>query len=222
MFINNSIMPKWLDIDNAEAVSSKIFKDFKSAYEFVKTDENIELEYIEYERYNGRIAETMAEVFLKRNGLLVQKFGIENTLGNSLSFMKRTMSLEDSEAVDGIKEFMSSPDLLVIKLNVKNEIINSFMMDVKWREFRDEADLVDSLLSGDLNFQAKKYSRYWERSFIFLFAVFKGAKEIKVYIINAKDTAQSPVELKRDVKFTWLNEDEIEILYKEAAKYWIN
>ena len=222
VFINNSIMPKWIDIDNAETVSSKIFKDFKSAYEFVKTDENIELEYIEYERYNGRIAETMAEVFLKRNGLLVQRFGIENTLGNSLSFVKRAISLEDSDAIDSIKEFMSSPDLLVIKLNTKNEIVNSFMMDVKWREFGDEADLVNSLLSGDLNFQAKKYSRYWERSFIFLFAVFKGVKEIKVYIINAKDTAQSPVELKRDAKFAWLNEDEIEILYKEAAKYWIN
>lgn len=222
LFINNSILPNWVDINNAETVNQEIFKNFKAAYEFVKTSENIELESIEYERYNGRIAETMAEVFLKRNGLLVQKFGIENTLGNSLSFMKRTMSLEDSEAVDGIKEFMSSPDLLVIKLNGKNEIINSFMMDVKWREFRDEADLADSLLDGDLNFQAKKYSRYWERSFIFLFAVFKRAKEIKVYIINAKDTAQSLVELKRDTKFAWLNEDEIEILYKEAAKYWIN
>ena len=152
----------------------------------------------------------------------MQRFGIENTLGNSLSFVKRAISLEDSDAIDSIKEFMSSPDLLVIKLNTKNEIVNSFMMDVKWREFKDKSDLLDSLSNGDLNFQAKKYSRYWERSFLFLFAIFKETKEIKIYIINAKDTAQEPIELRKDTRFVWLDENEIEILYKEATKYWIN
>lgn len=222
LFINNSIMPQWIDIDSAETINSDIFKGFKAAYETIKTDEDVELENIEYEQYNGRIAETMAATFLKRNGLLVQRFGIENTLGNSLSFVKRAISLEDSDAIDSIKEFMSSPDLLVIKLNTKNEIVNSFMMDVKWREFKNKSDLIDSLSNGDLNFQAKKYSRYWERSFLFLFAIFKETKEIKIYIINAKDTAQEPIELKKDTRFIWLDENEIEILYKEATKYWIN
>jgi len=45
---------------------------------------------------------------------------------------------------------------------------------------------------------------------------------IKIYIINAKDTAQEPIELKKDTRFIWLDENEIEILYKEATKYWIN
>ena len=75
-----------IDIDSVETINSDIFKGFKTAYETIRTNEDIELENIEYEQYNGRIAETMATTFLRRNGLLVQKFGIENTLGNSLSY----------------------------------------------------------------------------------------------------------------------------------------
>lgn len=71
--------------------------------------------------------------------------------------MERATVLESVSAENTIKRFMTSPDLLVIKLNDDNEIINSYMMDVKFRSYKNKQTFINkSLLMESTDTISKK------------------------------------------------------------------
>lgn len=180
---------------------------------------------IEYEHYDGRIAETLAEVFLKRNDLVVQRFGAESLLGNSISFMERATVLESSIAENTIRRFMTSPDLLVIKLNDYNEIINSYMMDVKFRSYKNKQTFIKQISSnGELYSQAKKYNKNWDSVYLFLFLHLKDEKDVEIYFLSVEEILKdnfNPIKIEDDEIFGCLDNSEITNLYKQSKQFWV-
>lgn len=178
-----------------------------------------------YDHYNGRLAEAMAEVFFNKNGLMIQRYGVEHTMGNALGLIQRTGSVESEEAKKVIARFMSSPDLLVIKLDDAKHILNSYFFDVKYRLFKSREEFAQSLQkSNDLFKHAKKYQMNWDEVYLFLFAHFKNENKTEVYILNvgevSKGTLAHPETLKKDTEFYWLEDSSINELCKYANRVW--
>lgn len=227
LYLNYTFMPTWWGHkkDDIEGIPGKRYIGFCEAYEKVKFENFKKSARIEYEHYDGRIAETLAEVFLKRNDLVVQKFGAESLLGNSISFMERATVLESSIAENTIKRFMTSPDLLVIKLNDDNEIINSYMMDVKFRSYKNKQTFIKQISSdGELYSQAKKYNKNWDSVYLFLFLHLKDEKDVEIYFLSVEEILKdnfSPIKIEDDEIFGWLDNGEITNLYKQSKQFWV-
>lgn len=227
LYLNYTFMPTWWGYgkDDIEGIPGNRYVGFSKAYEKVRFENFKKSARIEYEHYDGRVAETLAEVFLKRNDLVVQKFGAESLLGNSISFMERATVLESSSAETTIKRFMTSPDLLVIKLNEENEIINSYMMDVKYRSFKNKhAFLKQISKNGEIYNQAKKYHKNWDSVYLFLFLNLKDEKVVEIYILSVEDILNDKniyLKIEEDESFGWLDNQEISKLYNESKNFWV-
>lgn len=228
LYLNYTFLPKWWGYkkDDIENIPGKKYIGFNAAFEKIRYSKLQHKNRAEYENYDGRIAETLTEVFLKRNDLIVQQFGAESLLGNSLAFMEKATTLEDTSASHTIKRFMTSPDLLVIKLNDNNQIINSFMVDVKFRTYDDKEMFQSQLLfDGELYNQAKKYNQNWSNVYLFLYAKFKNSNKIEIYFLQIEKILlgnYNPTILKDDQYFGWLDDKEIELLTQNATKYWLD
>ena len=227
LYLNYTYTPNWWGYkkDDIEGIPGKRYVGFKEAFEKIKFENFKKSARIEYEHYDGRVAETLAEVFLKRNDLVVQRFGAESILGNSISFMERAIVLENSSAGNTIKKFMSSPDLFIIKLNEENEIINTYMMDVKFRSFSNKKIFFQKIAKdGEIYNQAKKYNYNWESVYLFLFLNLKEEKNVEIYFLSVEELLQEnfiPKKIEDDEIFAWLDNVEIEYLYKQAKNYWV-
>lgn len=224
LYLNYSYMPKWWGYGKDDLEKIKYYEGFRGAFEKLRFEE-LKRSRTEYEHYDGRVAETLAEVFLKRNDLIVQKFGAESLLGNSINFMQRSNMLEDAQAAQTIKRFMTAPDILAIKLDEKDRIVNSYFMDVKYRTFASKELFLQSIKNGgELYSQAKKYQQNWDRVYLFLFLHLSNAKSVEVYILPVKDILEDgfePLEIRNDYNFGWLENDEIEKLHKKAEAFWV-
>lgn len=227
LYLNYTFMPTWWGYgkDDIEGIPGQRYVGFSQAFEKIRFENHKKTAKAEYEHYDGRIAETLAEVFLKRNDLIVQRFGAESLLGNSISFMERSTILEDNNASDTIRRFMTSPDLLIIKLNDENEIINSYMMDVKFRSYKNRQTFLKQLSNGgELYTQAKKYNQNWDSVYLFLFLHLKEEKEVEIYFLPVEDIMQSqfnPIKIEDDMIFGWLDNSEIANLYKQSKQFWV-
>ena len=227
LYLNYTFMPTWWghEKDDIEGIPGKRYVGFCDAYEKVKFENFKKSARIEYEHYDGRIAETLAEVFLKRNDLVVQRFGAESLLGNSISFMERATVLESSIAENTIRRFMTSPDLLVIKLNDDNEIINSYMMDVKFRSYKNKQTFIKQIsTNGELYSQAKKYNKNWDSVYLFLFLHLKDEKDVELYFLSVEEILKdnfAPIKIENDEIFEWLDNSEIANLYKQSKQFWV-
>lgn len=128
-----------------------------------------------YNSYNGRIAEVLAEVFFKKHGFLVQKYGIEHQVGIGLDLINSTISNNPSIKTI-ISKFMSMPDFTVIKLDKNRDLKSIFFIDVKYREYKNNEELNKALKkNGELHNQSEKYKNLWDVSvFIFLIAKIEG------------------------------------------------
>lgn len=225
LYLNYTYLAAWWGYkkDDIESIPGKRYVGFDKAFETLRFNASVK-ESIDYENYDGRIAETLAEVFFKKNGLVVQKFGTEAILGNSLSFMQKTSLLEDMNASETIKKFMTSPDLLVIKLNEQNEMINSYMMDVKFRSYNSKSDYEKELQQGgELYKQAQKYFQNWGNVYLFLFIHLKTERTLQICIASVKsivDSEQKEYELEKNSSFTWLEKSKVKELYAKAQAIW--
>lgn len=227
LYLNYSYVPKWWGHgkDDIENIPGNLYRGFSSSFDAVRFEKHTSTNNATYENYDGRVAETLAEVFLKRNALVVQKFGAEAILGNALSFMQKSSFLENSKAGKTIKKFMTSPDILAIKLNEQNEIVDAYMMDVKFRSYETKEDFAKALhKEGELYAQAKKYHHNWEDIYLFLFAYLKESKKLEIFLISIADLLQgdsSFSKIEEDPSFGWLSAQEIELLYKKASTFWV-
>lgn len=155
LFLNFSMLPNWWGTgkDDIDGISkSTLYDGFLRAYkELMKSGDFIEAnnDLAAYENYNGRLAETLCEIYLKKHQLIVQRYGVEHLFGNSLSLLGKGGVGESSEAITKISRFMSSPDFLALKLNDKEQIVNSYFFDAKWRKFNDELALKNALKKAE-------------------------------------------------------------------------
>ena len=224
------MFPNWWGAqkNELEKIRGGYYENFTDSYKkLLYTDKfkRLTQKTNEYNHYNGRLAETLAEVFFNKNNLLVQNFGVEHIVGNALNFIDRTKALETEDAKKVITRFMSSPDLLIIKLDEQNKMLNSFFFDIKYRSFNSRSDFYESLTQNhDLYKHAKKYKVNWDEVYLFLFAHFKNEHKTEVYILNvgevSKGKVKNPPTLNKDTEFYWLNDKSIDDLYKYANLIW--
>lgn len=226
LYVNFTLQPNWQGVHKANI--DKYYAEFTKSYEeILHTDKfrRISRKANEYEHYNGRLAEAMAEVFFNKNGLMVQRYGVEHTMGNALGMIKRTQKVETEEAKKVMTRFMSSPDLLVIKLDDENRILNSYFFDVKYRQFNSRKEFQQSLIeNNDLYKHAKKYHINWDEVHLFLFAHFKNEQKTEVYVLNVGEISRGdllkPQTLKKDTEFYWLEDSSVNELCKYANRVW--
>jgi len=224
LYLNYSLFPSWwgLGKDDIEGIKGSRYIGFQKAFETIRYDANLQSS-VDYENYDGRIAETLAEVFLNKNELVVQKFGAENILGNSISFIHKASLLEDINASDTIKRFMTSPDLLVIKLNDNNEMINAYLIDVKYRSFANNTLFEKAVQKGgDLYKQAQKYQSNWNSVYLFMFIYVKDEHSLAIYIEPVSDILSQKkfMPLGKNNSFKWLSSDTIKELHVKASSIW--
>jgi len=224
LYLNYSLFPSWwgLGKDDIEGIKGGRYIGFAKAFETIRYDAKLQSS-VDYENYDGRIAETLAEVFLSKNELVVQKFGAENVLGNSISFIQKTSVLEDINASDTIKRFMTSPDLFVIKLNDKNEMINAYLMDVKYRSYANSSLFEKAVQKGgDLYRQAQKYQSNWNNVYLFMFIHVKDENSLAIYIESVSDILSQKkfTPLEKNSSFRWLDSDTIKELHVKASSIW--
>lgn len=79
-----------------------------------------------YNEYDYRVAETLVEVFFKKHGYLVQRYGVENVVGG-LEFMDSN-NIENKDAQDVIKQIMTMPDLVLMKFSEPNKIKEVYLI----------------------------------------------------------------------------------------------
>lgn len=224
LYLNYSSFSSWwgLGKDDIEGIKGDRYIGFERAFETIRYDAKLQSS-ADYENYDGRIAETLAEVFLNKNELVVQKFGAENVLGNSISFIQKTSVLEDINASDTIKRFMTSPDLFVIKLNDKNEMINAYLVDVKYRSFANSSLFEKAVQKGgDLYKQAQKYQSNWNSVYLFMFIHVKDENSLAIYIESVSDILSQKkfTPLEKNNSFKWLGSDTIKELHVKASSIW--
>lgn len=146
----------------------------------------------DYNSYNGRIAETLAEVFFKKHGYLVQKYGVENQVGVGMDLIE-THGVTNERAKNVVKKFMSMPDFTVMKLDNTSKLENIFFIDVKYRTYNTDDDFKQSLRKGgELYNQAEKYKALWDGSlFIFLIVNIKNKDTNKHKIFTCYDSVNN-------------------------------
>jgi len=230
LFLNFSKFPNWWGAkkDRLEDIRGNFYDGFTKAYEQLLYSDKfskIVQKTQQYNHYNGRLAESLSEVFFNKNNLLVQNFGVEHVIGNALNFISRAQKVENPEAKKVITRFMSAPDLLIIKLDEQNKMVNSFFFDVKYRLFNSRNEFKKSLTqNNDLYKHAQKYHVNWDEVYLFLFAHFKNEHKTEVYILNVGEISnqkvQNPPSLKKDAEFFWFDDKSINDLYKYANLIW--
>jgi len=231
VLINYAMLPQWWGVgkDDIDGIGSReLYKGFLEGYEtLMKSGEFLQHSHDRamYENYNGRLAESVCEVYLKKHQLIVQRHGVEHLLGNSLALLGGKGTGEDTQAIAKITRFMSSPDFLVLKLDDQQRIVNAYYMDAKWREFKNE-DACKRALSkgGELFKHAQKYAQNWDDVYLFMIAVFKESKEIKAYMLSVQEIVEGSAELSsiaQKAPFNWIDPVLTKELLQWAKRIWL-
>jgi len=117
---------------------------------------------------------------------------------------------------------MSSPDFLVLKVNEEKNIVNSYYMDAKWRQFTDEKEALSALKQGGELFKhAQKYKDNWDDVYLFLIAHFTKTQKVDAYLLSVKEITEGKIVLSSlddETKvFPW-----IDALHVKEFITWIN
>jgi len=215
IYINSVFSPGWWGVgrDNLETIKEgKYYKDITiealNAYKKLKSKSNKQKE-----SYNGRLAESLCEVFFRNNGYLVQKFGIENVLGNTLKLIN-TFN-KDLENKEDLYKYMTLPDFLVMKVDSTNKLQDNFLLDVKFRQYYCKEDFKKDLKNGEIKKQAQKYKNFWGNIYLFIIADF--GDEVEIYFDKVDNILEGKIKPldKHDFK-----KDEINKLKKYAQTIW--
>jgi len=121
------------------------------------------------ENYNGRLAETVTEIFFKKHNYIVSKYGVENNI--HFEFIKNKIS-DNQDTKEVLSKIMTMPDFVIMDLNSQNEINQVYLVEVKYRTFKSYNEFKFSLEKyGDIYKQAEKYRELWDgKIHIFLIA----------------------------------------------------
>jgi len=213
IFLNSTYEPSWLGVgrDNLEEI--KYDEKYKNITTTLLESYN-ELKHQnskKRESYNGRIAESLCEVFFRNNGYLVQKFGIENVLGNTLKLVD--MYNENLQNKEDLFKYMTLPDLLVMKIDESNKLQENFLLDVKFRHYYSKEEFFKD---EEIKNQAKKYSQFWGN--IYLFIIVDFGREIEIYFDKVENILKGEIKtLKEDKNF---RESELEKIYYYVNNIW--
>jgi len=216
IYLNSTYKLAWWGVgrDNLEVISKGRYNNIAiasvKAYKKLKFKSNKQKE-----SYNGRLAESLCEVFFKNNGYLVQKFGIENVLGNTLKLINmHNNALKNKE---DLFKYMTLPDFLVMKIDDKNLLQENFLLDVKFRYYYSKKDFYNDLKEGDIKKQAQKYSNFWGN--IYLFIIVDFGEEVEVYFDNVENIIEGKLKTLNEHNF---KNAEIEKLKKYVKAIWEN
>ena len=63
------------------------------------------------ENYNGRLAETVTEIFFKKHNYIVSKYGVENNI--HFEFIKNKIS-DNQDTKEVLSKIMTMPDFVIM------------------------------------------------------------------------------------------------------------
>jgi len=105
--------------------------------------------------YKARIAESIVEVFFTKTNHLVLKYGVENSV-NTITQINTECTNENAREV--MSKIMTMPDFIVTKLEDDNHTKFVFLVEVKFRTFKNKKEFDKHLQEGgEIYEQAKKY-----------------------------------------------------------------
>jgi len=211
IFLNSTYKPFWWGVgrDELEKIKDERYKNITTttleAYYELKHKSNKKRE-----SYNARIAESLCEVFFRNNGYLVQKFGVENILGNTLKLID--MYSENLENKEDLFKYMTLPDLLIMKLDKNNKLQDNFLLDVKFRQYYSKDKF---LKDEEIKQQAKKYSKFWGNIYLFIIADF--GREIEIYFDKVENILDNKIKSLKEYNF---KNNEIKKIYSYVKNIW--
>ena len=212
--LNSTFSPLWWGIgrDDLEAIKDERYKNITmtifEAYNELKNQSNKKRE-----SYNGRIAESLCEVFFSNNGYLVQKFGIENILGNTLKLVN--MYNRNIVNKDDLLKYMTLPDFIVMKIDRENKLQENFLLDVKFRHYYSKEEFLNDLENGNIKEQAQKYNKFWGN--IHLFIIVDFGKEIEIYFDKVHNILNKNIRSLNEYNF---KDEEIKKIYYYVETIW--
>jgi hypothetical protein len=215
-FLNSTYIPAWWGVgrDNLETIKGERYKNITSsineAYKELKNNTNKKME-----SYNGRLAESFCEVFFRNNGYLVQKFGIENVLGNTLKLVN--MYNKELKNKNDLFKYMTLPDFLVMKIDKENNLQDNFLVDAKFRHYYSKKEFYKDLKDGDIKSQAQKYNNFWGNIFLFIIADF--GDEVEIYFDKVENILAGKIKNIKEYNF---KNNEIKKLYSYVKTIWEN
>ena len=131
------------------------------------------------QEYKGRLAETLAEVFFKKCGYFVTKYGVENSV-NFQCVVSDKNAIDESKK-DIMSKIMTSPDFTIMELDENRKIKDVYLIEVKYRTFDTEYNFEKSLKKdGNIYKWAKKYNNLWDSN-VLIFLIAKIDKTIITY-----------------------------------------
>jgi hypothetical protein len=213
IFLNSTYRPSWWGVgrDELEKIKDERYKNITTtaleAYSELKYQSNKKRE-----SYNGRLAESLCEVFFRNNGYLVQKFGIENVLGNTLKLID--MYNENLKNKKDLFKYMTLPDLLVMKIDKENKLQENFLVDIKFRQYFSKEEF---LKDKEIKNQAKKYQNFWGN--IYLFIIVDFGQEIEIYFDEVKNILDNKIKTLKEYDF---KKNEIKKMYFYVKNIWGN
>ena len=110
----------------------------------------------------------------------------------------------------------------MLKVNEEKNIVNSYYMDAKWRQFTDEKEALSALKKGGELFKhAQKYKDNWDDVYLFLIAHFTKTQKVDAYLLSVKEITEGKIVLSSlddEIKvFPW-----IDALHVKEFITWIN
>lgn len=124
-----------------------------------------------YDIYNGRIAEALAEAFLRRNGYIVIRNGVEEFLGGVVKYLEPTEK-------EQIYKLYTQPDFMCIKTDKNNKITGVYNIEVKQRYYKTYNEFEKSFKrNGEMYKEAEKYSKNHEDVFLMCFITHPNSKD---------------------------------------------
>ena len=211
IFLNSTFYPAWWGVgrDDLEKIKDEKYKNITNtaieAFNDLKHQNNKKRE-----SYNGRLAESLCEVFFRNNGYLVQKFGIENVLGNTLKLID--MYNENLKNKEDLFKYMTLPDLLIMKIDKENKLQENFLVDVKFRHYLSKEDFFKD---EEIKNQAKKYQNFWGNIYLFIVADF--GREIEIYFDKVENILENKPKTLKEYNF---KEEEIKKNYYYVENIW--
>ena len=211
IFLNSTYKPGWWGVgrDELEKIKDERYKNITTttleAYNELKHQNNKKRE-----SYNGRLAESLCEVFFRNNGYLVQKFGIENVLGNTLKLID--MYNENLKNKEDLFKYMTLPDLLVMKIDTENKLQENFLLDVKFRQYFSKDEFFKD---EEIKNQAKKYQNFWGN--IYLFIIVDFGREIEIYFDKVENILDNKIKTLKEYNF---KNEEISKIYYYVKNIW--
>ena len=145
----------------------------------------------DYVCLEASLAESICAYFYRKHGYMVQPFGIETIVGNAFYFLD-VKNHEDTKkkAMPIIHRCMTMPDFLVIKPSKNNGIQETYLVEAKYRTYKDYKEFQQAYIKdgdGELKKTATKYLNLWGTLYMFIIVKFAYNNSVHIYY----DTAQN-------------------------------